>query len=157
MVRPGIMLQDSLHPIFCITDSPPNVAGTTQLFRLIEDSYRHIALFFVADHTLHEPHPIFLKFGAACRPYRVSLRPVILGRAHRIGGLRKPNWADDDILFLATNDGVTERAYGLDGKKQMGLLIIRPDGHIAYSTLVEPCGNALDSMESWIATTLIKS
>jgi hypothetical protein len=114
-------------------------------------------LFFTADHALHEPHPLFQKFASICEPYKKCLRPVILARAFRIGGYRKPNWASDEILFLGTNTHLTERKYGLNGKDEMGLIIIRPDGYIAYSTPVDVNGNAFDKMETWLVTTLVKS
>jgi hypothetical protein len=157
MLKPGTMLPDPAHPIFCITDSPPNVAGTTHLLSLIHDSYKHVALFFIAGHTLHEPHPLFQKFASICKPYGSNLRPVILARSFRIGGFRKPNWASDDILFLGTNTHLTEKTYGLNGKSEMGLLVIRPDGYIGYSTTVDLNGNAFDRMEAWLADTLVKS
>lgn len=151
------MLPDPVHPIFCLTDTPPNIAGTTHLLPLLHDSYKHIALFFIAGRTLHEPHPLFQKFASMCKPYASNLRPTILARAFRIGGYRKPNWATDDILFLGTNTNLTVRTYGLNGKDEMGLLIIRPDGYIAYSTVVDINGSAFERMETWLSTTLVKS
>ena len=151
------MLPEPTHPIFCLTESPPNVGGTTHLLPLIHDSYKHIALFFVGDRTLHEPHPLFQKFASVCKPYEASLRPAMLARAYRIGGFRKPNWATNDILFLGTNTYLTEQGYGLNGKGDMGLIIVRPDGYIAYSTPVDANGNAFEGMETWLAATLAKS
>jgi hypothetical protein len=151
------MLPEPTHPIFCLTESPPNVGGTTHLLPLIHDSYKHIALFFVGDRTLHEPHPLFQKFTSLYRLYGTSLRPAMLARAYRIGGFRKPNWATNDILFLGTNTYLTEQGYGLNGKGDMGLIIVRPDGYIAYSTPVDANGNAFEGMETWLAATLAKS
>jgi hypothetical protein len=124
---------------------------------LIRSSYKHIALFIIADLTLHEPHPLFHQFSALCKPYSDSLRPVILARSVRIGGLRKPNWANEDILFLATNTSETEKTYGLDGKHQMGMVIVRPDGYIAYSSLVDRNGDAFEVAGKWLAGNLVKS
>lgn len=157
MAKPGTMLPEPKHPIFCLTESPPNVGGTTHLLPLILDSYRHIALFFMADHTLHEPHPLFQKFASICKPYGASLRPAILSRTYRIGGFRKPNWATHDILFLGTNTYLTEQGYGLNGKGEMGLIIVRPDGYIAYSTVVDANGSTFEEMETWLAATLVES
>ena len=63
----------------------------------------------------------------------------------------------DDILFLGTNTYLTEQGYGLSGKGEMGLIIVRPDGYIAYSTTVDANGNAFDEMEIWLTATLVKS
>jgi hypothetical protein len=114
-------------------------------------------MFIIADHALHEPHPLFQKFKSICKLFRQNLRPVILARTYRIGGLRKPDWSDDDILFLMTNSTTIEKGYGLNGKKEMGLIIIRPDGYIAYSDLVDLNGNALDIGETWLEANLVKS
>ena len=151
------MLPDAIHPVFSLTESTPNVAGTTHLLPLLLDSYRHVALFIIADHALHEPHPLFQRFAEMCKPYGENLRPAILARTYRIGGLRKPNWSDDEILFLATNSSTTERGYGLNGKKEMGLIVVRPDGYIAYSTLIDLGGNAFRSVETWLTTNLVNS
>ncbi len=157
MAKPGTMLPEPTHRIFSLTEFAANVGGTIHLLPLIVVTYKHIALFFVADRTLHEPHPLFQKFAAVCKPFGANLRPVILARAYRIGGFRKPNWATDDIFFLATNTYLTEQGYGLNGKCEMGLIIVRPDGYIAYSTTVDANGNAFDEMETWLAATLVKS
>lgn len=158
MVKPGTMLPEPPHPIFSLTDTPPNLTGTTHLLPLIQDSYKHVALFFVGDNILHEPHPLFQKFVSICKSYKANLRPVILARSYRIGGMRKPNWSqNDDIQFLATHTGQTDKAYGLDGKTEMGILIVRPDGYIAYSHPVDLNGIALDNMDSWLARILVKS
>ena len=111
----------------------------------------------IADHALHEPHPLFQKFAGMCKAYRGNLRPVILARTYRIGGLRKPDWSDDDILFLATNSSTAEKGYGLNGKNEMGLLILRPDGFVAYSDLIDLIGNAFDSAETWLEANLVRS
>lgn len=150
------MLPDPAHPIFSLTKLPPDTEGTTHLLPLLLESYKHIALFIIADHALHEPHPLFQKFQSVYKPYGQNLRSVILARTYRIGGLRKPDWSDDDTLFLATNSSTTEKGYGLNGKKEMGLLIIRPDGYIAYSDLIDPNGNAFESAETWLETNLVK-
>jgi hypothetical protein len=155
MVKPGTMLPDPTQPIFELTESPPNVAGTTHFLALLVESYKHIAIFFIADHTLHEPHPLFHQFSALCKPYSGNLRPVILARSLRIGGLRKPNWADSDIRFLATNSSETEKVYALDGKQQMGLLIVRPDGYIAFSNLVNANGDAFADAGKWLTANLV--
>jgi hypothetical protein len=149
------MLPDPIQPVFELTVSPPNVAGTTHLLALLRESYKHIAIFFIADRTLHEPHPLFHQFSALCKPHSGNLRPVILARSLRIGGLRKPNWADDEIRFLATNSSETEKVYGLDGKQQMGLLIVRPDGYIAFSSLVNANGDDFADAGKWLAANLV--
>jgi len=156
MVKPGTMFPDPPHPIFCLTASPPDIAGSTHIMPYLRDSYKHIALFIIADHPLHEPHPLFQKFAAICKPYRNSLRPTILARAYYIGGFRKPDWSDDDILFLVTNNAIVERSYGLNGKDEMGLLIIRPDGYIAYSTPVDPNGHTLEMTDRWLMKILVR-
>ena len=155
MINPGTMIPDTKYPIFSITDSPPNIAGTTHLLTLILESYKHVALFIIADHALHPPHPLFEKFMDMCSPYRQNLRMVIIARTYRIGGLRKPDWSNDDILFLATNTGATERVYGLNGKKEMGLIIVRPDGYVGYSTLIDLYGNAFGHTETWLSENLL--
>ena len=159
MVKPGTMLPDPPHPIYRLTDSPPSLTGTTHFLPLIQDSSKHIALFFVGDHTIHEPHPLLQKFASICKPYKANLQPAILARSYRIGGMRKPNWSkdNDEIHFLATHTGETDIPYGLNGKKEMGILIIRPDGYVAYSHPVDLNGNTLDSMDSWLAKQLVKS
>jgi hypothetical protein len=151
------MIPDPPHPIFCLTDSPPDLSGTTHLFPLLQDSSKYIVLFFIGEHALHEPHPLFQNFVASCKPYRSSLRPAIIARAYHIGGLRKPNWGNDDTLFLATKTTVTEQVYGLNGKNDMGLIVIRPDGYVAYSDLVDATGNAFRRLDTWLTTVLIKS
>ena len=150
------MLPDSAHPIFSLTDFTPNIGGTTHFVPQLLDSYKHIGLFIIADCALHEPHPLFQRFTDMCKPYGANLRPAILARTYRIGGLRKPTWSDNDILFLATNTSATERGYGLNGKKEMGLLIIRPDGYVAFSTLIDLGGNAFQSAETWLTANLVK-
>jgi hypothetical protein len=147
---------DPPEAVFSLTASPPNVAGSTHFLPMILDSSRHVALFVIADRTLHEPHPVFQKFESICGPYRSSLRPVILALAYRIGGLRKPNWSSDDILFLATNNAEAEKAYGLNGKDEMDVIIVRPDGYIAYSTPIDNSGTNLDSITHWLQTSLVK-
>lgn len=151
------MLSDPAHPIIRLTESPPDITGTTHLLPILLDSYRHVVLFIIADHTLHEPHPLFQRFVGMCVPFGVNLRPVILARIYRVGGLRKPSWSEDDILFLATNNNKTERGYGLNGKNEMGLFIIRPDGYIAYSASVDMGGNAFRNAETWLETNIVKS
>jgi hypothetical protein len=100
---------------------------------------------------------LFQKFKGICKLFRQNLRPIILARTYHIGGFRKPDWADDDILFLATNSTTTEKDYGLNGKKEMGLFIIRPDGYIANSDFVDLNGNAFDIGERWLEANLVKS
>jgi len=153
MIKAGTMLPDPQHPIFSLTDLPRSTAGSTHLFTMLSDSSKHIALFIIADHSLHEPHPLFLKFASICKPYRESLRPVVLARASRIGGLRKPNWCTDDMLFLGTSP-LTETTFGLNGKGEMGVIIVRPDGYVAYSISVGTDGANLDSMAKWLTKSL---
>src|ERR1700721_1858895 len=134
------MLPDSSYPIFSL-DSPPDLAGTTRLLPLLLEESKHIALFFIGDLTLHEFHAIFAKFIQFYTPYLTNLRPVVLSRTYRLGGFRKPNWTpDNDILFLATNSSAVERRYGFNGKEEMGVFIIRPDGYIGISTIIQESG-----------------
>jgi hypothetical protein len=156
MIKPGIILPDPIHPVFEITASPPNLAGTTHFLPLLWEAYKHIAIFFIADHTLHEPHPLFHQFSILCKPYSYNLCPVVLAWSFWIGGLQKPNWADDEILFLATNSSEMEKVYGLDGTQQMGLLIVRSDGYIGYSSLVDANGDAFEDVGKWLAAILVK-
>lgn len=153
------MLPDSVHPIFSLADSPPYVNGTTHLLPLLCDSYKHIALFIIADHALHEPHPLFQRFVDICRQHKRSVRPAILARTYRIGGLRRPDWSesDDNILFLATDSSKTEQGYGLNGKEMMGLLIIRPDAYVTHSTRIELDGTGFQSAEAWLEANLVIS
>ena len=129
------MLPEAPYPIFRLTDSPPNVDGVTHLFPSIHDSYKQAS--------------------SRCSTNN-CLRPAILARSYRIGGFRTPDWSSDDILFLATNTHLTEQAYGLNGKGEMGLLIIRPDGYIAYSTVVDTNGDMFEGVENWLASALVK-
>lgn len=156
LIKPGTMLPDAAQAVFPVAASPNE--GTTHLFHLLADSYKHVVLFFIAGHRLHEPHRLFEQFTALCEPYLSSLRPAILARTFCVGGFRKPDWAaeDKDILFLSTNSGTTDKQYGLDGKDQMGLLIIRPDGYIAYSTLVDESGKTFEKVDNYLTTILAK-
>lgn len=157
MVKPGMMLPDTPHPIFCLTAFPPDVTGTTHVMSVLRNSYKHLVLFIIADHALYESHPLFQKFATMCKSFRSNLRPAILARAHRIGGFRRPDWSDDNIVFFGCNHGITEKAFGLNGKEEMGLLIIRPDGYIAFSTPIDSNGNNLDIVDQWLQTFLVKS
>jgi hypothetical protein len=38
----------------------------------------------------------------------------------------------------------------------MGLLIVRPDGYIAYSSLVDANGDAFEDLGKWLAAILVK-
>ena len=156
LVKPGTMLPDPRYPIFSLTGLPAQ--GLTHLFSYLSDSFKFIALFFIADHILHEPHPVFERFAIICKPYASVLRPVILARTYRVGGFRRPDWAAGykNILFLSTNNTSTEKEYGLDGVKQMGLVIVRPDGYIAYSTLIDPSGSAFAKADRYLSTILLK-
>jgi hypothetical protein len=156
MIKPGTMLPDTPNPTISLTDSPANVSGSTHLFPMICDSFKHIALFVIADHRLPDPHPLFQTFSSICSPYKASLRPVILARSNRIGGLRRPNWASDDILFLATHKS-SETAFGLNGKDQMGIMIVRPDGYVATSITIDANGNNFKSLDTWLTSNLVKS
>lgn len=126
---------------------------------LVRDSYKHIAIFFIADHALHEPHPLFEKFLSICDQYPSNLRAALVARTYRVGGFRTPNWAADlkNVIFLSTNNSTTEKEYGLDGDQQMGVLIVRPDGYIAYSTLVDASGSALSKVDKYLSTILVKN
>jgi hypothetical protein len=158
MIKPGTMLPDPPHAVFSLINSPASFEGSTHLFPMLSGSSKHIALFFIADHSLHEPHPLFQQFASICSSYSASLRPVILARAVRIGGLCKPSWSSgDDICFLGTRSASTEKTYGLNGKNEMGIIIIRPDGYVAYSTPISANGKNLDTIDKWLATTLVKT
>jgi hypothetical protein len=124
---------------------------------MLSDSSKHIALFFIADHSLHEPHPLFQQFASICSSYSANLRPVILARAIRIGGLCKPSWSSDNIRFLGMGNASTEKTYGLNGKNEMGIIIVRPDGYVAYSTPIGANGENLDTIDKWLATILVKT
>ena len=58
---------------------------------------------------------------------------------------------------MATNTSETETTYGLDGKQQMGMVIVRPDGYIAYSGLVDRNGDAFEVAGKWLTGNLVKS
>lgn len=150
------MFPDPAEPVFCITDSPSSMTGTRKLVPLILESDKHVALFFIGDLVLHEAHPLFLRFASMCKLYG-HLRPIILARTSRIGGMRKPDWSDDDILFLATNSTRTKKTYGLNGKNDLGLIIIRPDGYVGYSMTIDESGNAFQSAEAWLELNLLKA
>jgi hypothetical protein len=149
------MLPDPTYPIFSL-EGPLDVAGTMRLFPLLRASSKHIALFIIGDLTLHEPHPIFSKFEEFFQPYLTSLRPAMLARTFRLGGFRKPDWAKDVILLLGTNSTATEKSYGLKGKQDMVLLIIRPDGYIALSTIISPSGAEFQEIDKYLSKILRK-
>jgi hypothetical protein len=157
MVAPGTMLLDPIRPVFRITATPPDVHGTTHLFPLLQDGSKYTALFFIAARTLHEPHPIFLQFVAVCKPYSGSVRPAMMARAFQIGGYRKPDWAQDDVLFLGTHTNLNEKMYGLNGNGEMGVVLVRPDGYVAFSAIVGPNGNGLNEMGAFIAKLFVES
>ena len=148
------MFPEAPYPLLCISGSSADLTETTQLLPLLLDSYNHIAVLFIGDLVLHEPHPLFRRFVDLCRRFK-SLRPAIVARLHRVGGLRVPGWAEDEILFLAASSTKTEMEYGLNGKREMGLVIIRPDGYVAYSTLVDASGNPFPSTQSWLEQYLL--
>jgi len=156
MVAPGERIPDPPSPIFCLTDNPPNVDGTTRLMPLIEESHKHTVLFLLGDKTIHEPHPLLLQFASVCTPYLSSARPAILGRAYCMGGLRTPNWASKDIMFLATETNLTEKRFGLNGKDDMGVVVIRPDGYVAFSSPVDAIGNGLIEMSLFLSQLFVK-
>ena len=85
------------------------------------------------------------------------MRPVIVARHFQIGGYRKPDWAGDDVLFLATHTNLNERSYGLNGKGEMGVVLVRPDGYVAFSTAVEQNGSGLEEMANFMAKLFVKS
>jgi len=149
LVKPGTMFPEAPYPLLFISGSSADLTETTRLLPLLLKSHNHMAVFFIGDLVLHEPHPLFLRFVDLCRRFK-SLRPAIVARLHRVGGLRRPDWAEDDILFLAASSTKTERGYGLNGKREMGLVIIRPDGYVAYSALVDASGNTFRSTQSWL-------
>lgn len=154
LVKPGTMFPEAPYPLLCISGSSENLTETTQILPLLLNSYNHIAVFFIGDLALHEPHPLFLRFVNLCKRFN-SLRSAIVARLHRFGGLRKPEWAEDDILFLAASSTKTEMGYGLNGIREMGLVIIRPDGYVAYSTLVDASGNTFRTTQSWLEQYLL--
>lgn len=147
------MLPDPRHPIFSLKLSPPSLSGTTHLIPLLNTT-KHIALFLISDLSVHEPHPLFHKFSAISEPYSKVLQPVILARAFRIGGFRKPDWAGDDIIFLAARGDINAE-FGLQGK-QLGLVVVRPDGYVAFSCLLDVSGRAFENAEKWLAGILVK-
>jgi hypothetical protein len=147
------MFPDPPYSVYCMTASSLSTIGTTHLLPLLLESNKHIAIFFIGDLVLHEPHPLFLRFTSVCKQFK-SLRPVMVGRFHRLGGLRKPDWADDDTLFLATNSARTDRTYGMNGRYCTGLIIVRPDGYVAYSTRMDSSGNAFQSSQVWLESHL---
>ena len=71
--------------------------------------------------------------------------------------MQKPSWADDDILFLATNAIANERVFGLNGKKEMGVFVVRPDGYIGFSAVVDMSGRAFDDVDDYLAMLFVKS
>jgi hypothetical protein len=156
LVKPGAMLPDPRYPVFPLAASPAE--GSLHLFPLLTDSFKHVALFFIAGHELNEPHPLFDKFVALCEPYSESLRPAIMARTYAVGGFRKPNWAAEDknIIFLSTNSSSTEKIYGLNGKEQLGILIIRPDGYVAFSSLIDESGSEFKKVDNYLSTILVK-
>jgi hypothetical protein len=152
------MLPDPQYPVFTLSSHQIDTTGTTHLNTILLENLKHIALFIIADHPLHEPHPLFQKFVATCKPFKASLRLAILARGYRIGGIRSPSWAneDDDILFLATNAIANEKVYGLNGKAEMGVFVVRPDGYVAYSDLVDLGGKTFDEMGRYLERILVK-
>jgi hypothetical protein len=152
-LKPGTMFPDPLHPIFSLKSTPPSLSGTTHLLPLINTT-KHLALFLISDLSVHEPHPPFLKFSAICKPYANALQPAVLARAYRIGGFRKPDWAGDGITFLASRGDVNGE-FGLVGK-QLGLVIVRPDGYVGFSCSVDESGGLLDYAAKWLEGMLVK-
>ena len=67
---------------------------------------------------------------------------------------RKPDWAGDDITFLASRGDINAE-FGLEGK-QMGFVVMTLDGFVAFSCLVDASGRSLDYAEQWLAETLVK-
>jgi hypothetical protein len=148
------MFPDAPDPLICVSGSHADLTETTPLLPVLLNSYNHIALFFIGDLALHEPHPLFLGFAGLCRKFS-SLRPVMIARFYRFGGLRKPDWADDDILFLAASSSRTEASCGLNGRNEMGLVIVRPDGYVAYSAKVDAGGKELLGTQLWLEQVLL--
>ena len=156
-MAPGERVPDPPSPVFCLTDIPPNVAGTTHLMALIQDSDKHIVLLLLADQAVHEPHPLLIHFTSATRPFLSCVRPAVLCRAYRMGGLRTPNWATKDIMFLATETNLAEKKYGLNGKDEVGVIVIRPDGYVAFSSRVSGNGNGLVEMSLFLSELFIRA
>jgi hypothetical protein len=150
-----MMLSDCPVPVFSLTSEPPSMVGTTHLSTLLLDSSKHVALFFIGDTMVHRPQPLFEKFATICKRYQTNLRPVIVAQAHRIGGLRRPEWSNEDILFLGTKTSRTERVYGLNGN-EMGVLIVRPDGYIGFSIPIDRQGNAFNQIDSFLFSILLE-
>jgi len=157
MVAPGSMLPDPVRPVFRVAANPPDVHGTTHLLAILQEGSKYNALFFIGARTLHEPHPIFQAFISNCKPFSASVRPAIIARHFQIGGYRKPDWAGDDVLFLGTHTNLNERWYGLNGKGEMGVVLVRPDGYVAFSTIVEQNGSGLKAMADFMAKLFLKS
>jgi len=147
------MLPDPRHPIFSLTSSPPSISGTTHLLPLLNTT-KHTALFLISDLAVHEPHPLFLRFSATCKPYANILQPAVLTRAYRMGGFRKPDWAGENIAFLASRADINVE-FGLD-RRQMGMVIVRPDGYVGFSCLINASGGSFDYVEKWLAEMLVK-
>jgi hypothetical protein len=157
MVAPGTMLPEPVRPVFRVDSSPPDVHGTTHLLTLLESGPKYIALFFIATRILHEPQPIFRKFLGICKPYSAAVRPAIMARYFQIGGYRKPDWAEGDVLFLGTHTNLNEKVYGLNGKDEMGVVLVRPDGYVAFSSPAREDGSELNEMGAFMAKLCVKS
>jgi len=151
------MLPDSVRPVFRVAANPPDVHGTTHVLTILQHGSKYNALFFVGARSLHEPHPIFQAFIAHCKPFSASVRPAIVARHFQIGGYRKPDWAGDNVLFLGTHTNLNERSYGLNGKDEMGVILVRPDGYVAFSTAVEQSGSGLKEMRNFMSKLFVKS
>jgi len=156
MVGPGERMPDPPSPVFCLTNNPSNITGTTHLMPLIADSNKHTVLFLLGDKAVHEPHPLLLQFASICTPYLSSVRPAILSRGYRMGGLRTPNWASQDITFLGTETDLTEKKFGLNGKDDMGVIVIRPDGYVAFSSLVNANGYGFTELSDFLSQLFVK-
>jgi hypothetical protein len=157
MIAPGSMLPDPVRPVFRVNSSPPDVHGTTHLLTILEDSSKYTALFFIAARTLHEPQPIFRRFLETCKPCSGVVLPAIMGRYFSIGGYRQPNWAEGDVLVLGTHTNLNEKVYGLNGKDEMGVVLVRPDGYVAFSSPVREDGSGLKELGVFMAKLFVKS
>lgn len=80
-----------------------------------------------------------------------------MGRYFSIGGYRQPNWAEGDILVLGTHTNLNEKVYGLNGKDEMGVVLVRPDGYVAFSSPVREDGSGLKELGVFMAKLFVKS
>lgn len=71
-----------------------------------------------------------------------------------MGGFRKPDWAGEEIKFLASR-GLVNKEFGLESK-QMGVVLVRPDGYVGFSCLVDARGKSLDYAAKWLEGMLVK-